>query len=287
MTHQVGRWTVGVDGSTGADHAVRWAEANAPTRATGIRLVSVVDASTEPAGAVTIETKSDGAPSDVDQLTDRLAPYGISVESVVRAGEPADALLAASRDTDLLLLGRRGLGGVRRLVLGSVSRHCATHAQLPVVVVPAESRTDGQLDHVVVGFDGSPAAGAALRWALEFAADTTLVRVICAGWRSSVDPAIVDERTGKSQLDLRAAVDRVAEEVDPGATVECVFVDGYPRDVIVDASSTADLLVVGERGHQGLSAVLLGSVTTEVLHRSACPVVVIPAPPSEDAPPAR
>jgi nucleotide-binding universal stress UspA family protein len=283
----LGQWTVGVDGSKGADQALQWAEANAPTRATGIRLVSVVGGNDERAAEVTPEAKPHAAHRDLGQPTDRLAPHNISVESVVQYGEPAEALLAASRDTDLLLLGRRGLGGFRRLLLGSVSHHCATHARLPVVVIPAESRTDGQLNEIAVGFDGSPAAGAALRWALEFAPDTTIVRVICAGWRTGVDPAIVDESTGKSQLDLRAAVDRSAEAANPNATVECVFVDGYPRDALSDASTTADLVVVGERGHRGLSAVLLGSVTTEVLHRSTCPVVVIPTPPTENAPPAR
>ncbi len=239
------------------------------------------------AGEVAVEATPDVAHRDLDQLTDRLAPHDIAVEFIVRNGEPSAALLAASRDTDLLLVGRRGLGGVRRRLLGSVSHHCATHARQPVAVIPAESRTDGQLDHVVVGFDGSPAATAALRWALDFASDATLVRVICAGWRTGVDPAIVDEGTGQSRLGLRAAVDRLAAAADRSAAVECVFVDGYPRDVLSDASSAADLLVVGERGHRGLSAVLLGSVTTELLHRSTCPVVVVPASPAQDPPPGR
>lgn len=284
MTQELGQWIVGVDGSEGSDDALRWAEAHAPTRAKSIRLVrawlvTVAGGSGDLGAQVMLEAEPHTAHADVDQLSARLGPLGVSVESAVEYGGPSEVLLGSTRDADLLVLGRRGLGGFRRLLVGSVSHQCATHARVPVVVVPTESRTDGRLGHVAVGFDGSPAAEAALSWALGFTSEATLIRVICAGWRTDVDTNIVDEGTDKSQLGLRSAVDRLVGAADRGSTVECVFVDGSPRDVLTEASSAADLLVVGERGHRGLSAMLLGSVTTVVLHRSSCPIVVIPVPP--------
>jgi nucleotide-binding universal stress UspA family protein len=62
----------------------------------------------------------------------------IVVERAVVAGGAASSLLDAAKDADLLVVGRRGLGGFRRLLLGSVSDHVARHADTTVVVVPAD-----------------------------------------------------------------------------------------------------------------------------------------------------
>jgi hypothetical protein len=55
---------------------------------------------------------------------------------VVREGQAADVLLAEARKADLLVVGSRGLGGFRALLLGSVSQQCARHAACPVMIVP-------------------------------------------------------------------------------------------------------------------------------------------------------
>jgi nucleotide-binding universal stress UspA family protein len=63
---------------------------------------------------------------------------GVDVEPVVREGAPARVLLEEADDADLLVVGSRGLGGFRGLLLGSVSQQCSHHAPCPVVVVPHE-----------------------------------------------------------------------------------------------------------------------------------------------------
>jgi nucleotide-binding universal stress UspA family protein len=57
---------------------------------------------------------------------------------VVREGAPARVLLEAASDADLLVIGSRGLGGFRGLLLGSVGQQCTHHAPCPVVIVPHE-----------------------------------------------------------------------------------------------------------------------------------------------------
>jgi nucleotide-binding universal stress UspA family protein len=59
----------------------------------------------------------------------------LDVEAVAVAGQPADALLAQSEEADLIVVGRRGLGGFKSLLLGSVSQQVVHHATCPVVVV--------------------------------------------------------------------------------------------------------------------------------------------------------
>ena len=64
------------------------------------------------------------------------AAAGLDVETVVREGAPVGVLLEEAQDADLLVVGSRGLGGFRGLLLGSVSQQCAHHAPCPVVIVP-------------------------------------------------------------------------------------------------------------------------------------------------------
>lgn len=62
---------------------------------------------------------------------------GVEVERRVTEGNAAAVLIEASKDAELLVVGSRGLGGFSRLLLGSVSRQCVSHASCPVVVVPS------------------------------------------------------------------------------------------------------------------------------------------------------
>ncbi len=60
----------------------------------------------------------------------------LAIETEVIELPPIQALMNASRNAELLVVGRRGLGGLRGLLLGSVSQHCAEHAHCPVVIIP-------------------------------------------------------------------------------------------------------------------------------------------------------
>jgi nucleotide-binding universal stress UspA family protein len=79
-----------------------------------------------------------GAHRLVDDMIERLGEKAASVEveRTVVPGGPASSLLDAAEGADLVVVGRRGLGGFGRLLLGSVSEHVARHAPCPVVVVP-------------------------------------------------------------------------------------------------------------------------------------------------------
>jgi nucleotide-binding universal stress UspA family protein len=80
----------------------------------------------------------------VDRLVDGAVAGApdVAVERRVVSGGPAARLLDAARDATLIVVGRRGLGGFRRLLLGSVSDHVARHAPCPVVVMPPGEEDD-------------------------------------------------------------------------------------------------------------------------------------------------
>jgi len=206
-------------------------------------------------------------------------PAGVEAESSLGIGPPARVLLEASRGADLLVVGSRGRGGFATLVLGSVSSQCANHAAVPTVVVPIDAPT-GRSRRIVVGVDGSANASAALRWACEFAeAESSIVAVgawtppyLPADQRGSLDPT-------PREIAKAGFLDRVNEVTAEfgGREVESRFVTGDARTTITNPDLKADLLVVGARGHGGLSHALIGSVATWVLHHTKCATVVVPA----------
>ena len=138
---------------------------------------------------------------------------------------------------------------------------------------------------ITVGFDGSHSAQRALEWAMGEAAlrhapltVLTVHPVAVSGWTGSL--IILPEDAPEVQEARQAAGDAVAKAAaglgrpDPGA-VTVRGMSGVPSEELLRASADAELLVVGARGIGGLRRMLLGSVSTAVLHHARCPVVVI------------
>jgi nucleotide-binding universal stress UspA family protein len=189
---------VGIDGSSSALDAVRWAAREAARRGTPLRLVSafswhdtrhigdhghyreVMLRRTREAVAEAAETAAQAAP-------------GIEISERVVDGFPVPRLVAASRHAGLVVIGDRGLGGFSSLLVGSVAIGLAAHAECPVVVVRGERPSeDGTAGPVVVGVDGSPLSEAALAFAFA-AADAHKVPLVAVhAWTDSVlDAAVV------------------------------------------------------------------------------------------------
>jgi nucleotide-binding universal stress UspA family protein len=153
----VSRIVVGIDGSDASASALRWAVAEARLRHASVEAVHVLDATptTQAAGAGIGIGTAGVAPvppevmDDVMRQSERdagnlllrmVAELGdvgdVAIEQVVlRQSGPARGLVKRSRGADLLVVGSRGLGGFRELLLGSVSHQCATHALCPVVIL--------------------------------------------------------------------------------------------------------------------------------------------------------
>lgn len=137
------RIVVGVDGSEGSEAALRWALDEARRRECRLDLVHVwhVPYAGEVSGLVMGELSErleHQAREVVQSVMEKSVGEdpGVEVVPMVTEGATAEALLDAARDADLLVVGSRGLGGFKSLLLGSVSTACVHHATCPVVVVP-------------------------------------------------------------------------------------------------------------------------------------------------------
>lgn len=204
---------------------------------------------------------------------------------------PAAALLRESQSADLLVVGARGLGGFRSLLLGSVSEQCLHHAVCPVAVIrppeaPAESagETGHGPERIVVGIDGSHGAQFALRWALDEARTRQAAVEAVYAWRSPVvglgDVVVpIEVDSGSVEADARSELDKALDAEDTTGLftpVERVAMAGPAASVLLHAAKGADLVVLGSRGLGGFKGLLLGSVSHQVARHAACPVVVVP-----------
>ncbi len=139
---------------------------------------------------------------------------------------------------------------------------------------------------IVVGVDESTHAHRALEWAMREAAGRqtalTVVSVIPAmaspwtGHPLSVPDA--DQAIARARQAAEEAVAKAAGEISgPGPTSVTVNVfTGFPAQALIDASADAELVVVGSRGAGGFATLLLGSVSSQVVHHATCPVVIVP-----------
>jgi len=139
------RIVVGVDGSDTASLAVRWAAREAVLRGAALTLVGAWEIPSTALGlgmaAVSedlvkdlVKVAEDNVAAALDEVRAE-AGSAIEVQTAVAEGQAAHVLLDASREADLLVIGSRGLGGFRELLLGSVSQQCAHHSTCPVVIV--------------------------------------------------------------------------------------------------------------------------------------------------------
>ncbi len=146
---------VGVDGSTGAQEALRFAAEEARLRRATLRLVTAWHIPSMAYGAGFVapvdrrefernaEAECEKALAAVrEQTTD------LEIQRVASEGQAARVLLQEARDADLLVVGTRGHGGFAGLLLGSVSQQCAQHAPCPVVIVNEPRRRAEQAEEI-------------------------------------------------------------------------------------------------------------------------------------------
>ncbi|PKW25649.1 universal stress protein [Phycicoccus duodecadis] len=219
------------------------------------------------------------------ELRDRLATLGeMSVTSCTALESPAAAIVRASADAELVVIGSGRLGRLAGEVLGATTHQVAMHSRCPVLVVP-----DGldlpEHGPVVVGVDtgehSRPAIGLAFAEASRRSAPLVAVHAWwlehpgafddASRWAGGEHPAYDAEELSVSEMMAGWA------EKYPDVVVRTEILRGEPVPVIREVARSAQLLVVGSRGSGGFVGLLLGGVSSRLLHGSPCPVLVVPS----------
>ncbi len=289
-----GAVVVGYDGSPSSVDALTWAAAEAGARRAGLRVLSVADPgphvdaralARDPRTAVRrlFRDEQEAAERRADEGVRRATqveggPLDRAVRPEGSVGSATAALLDASRQAALVVIGNRGLSQLAGALLGSAAFSVTAGAACPVVVVRGQGGLRaGPGRPVVVGVDASPGADTALALAADHANLTSAALVVLAAWPTP-------EPDGRPEASVRAgAADRAeaarerALSLHPDLEVTTRVVRERPAPALVAASGGAGLVVVGARGAGNVHSLQLGSVSHATVHGSRCPVAVVRA----------
>lgn len=280
---------VGVDGSAPSRVAVDWAARAAALRRVALTLVYVLPGATVqswiqvPLPAAFFEDEEKTAREALGDAQGVAEPATAGVDGVrfdqkVVSGQPVQVLADLSKDADLIVVGKRGLGKWERRILGSVSSGLVQHAHCPVAVIHDE---DPLIPHpaqapVVVGIDGSPASEHATALAFDEASRRGVELVAVHTWSD-----VGYELPGAGWSEIQPEEDmllaeRLAgwQERYPDVTVRRVVHRDRPSRGLLEEAKNAQLLVVGSHGRGGFAGMLLGSVGLQVVQGARIPVIV-------------
>lgn len=280
---------VGVDGSEESDAAVRWAAREAVIHDMSVTLIHVVVpvVVSWPAGHLQTsfsDWQRDNANEVIDNAQKTLhADLGEAelpvVNTEVAYAQVVQALVDASRQAQMVVVGSRGMGRVGRAILGSVSSGVVHHAHCPVAVVHAgEAQAVDLTSPVLLGIDGSPISEAATALAFDEASRRGVELVVLHAWSDVPTFAAVGRQWYEFEAEgHRTVAERLAgwHDLYPDVQVQRRIVCDRPSAGLIEGSKQAQLVVVGSHGRGGFTGMLLGSVSTAVAEGADAPVIVV------------
>ncbi len=277
---------VGVDGTTGSAGALRYAVEQAGRRGCGLHLVHVGPGHV-PVTPLLPHLQQSVAQAGLDILRaaeDAVAAVApdLPVTPTTSSGSRILELVAASRRGRLLVVGRETRGGLQRLVTGTTTAAVVARVPVPVVVVPGAWQPQQAGDRVVVGLGSARGSGELLRAAFEHGRAQGLAVEVVHAWRLPDAYADrIEERTHRAAW-VSGGTELLEHEIAPWldryrdvAVTTRVEHDDAAR-VLVEASRTADLVLLLRPAPDRLLGPHLGSTARHVVAQASCPVEVVP-----------
>jgi nucleotide-binding universal stress UspA family protein len=273
------------DGSEEADLAARTAADLAGKTGSELHVVHVLvlppETLHDPFGTDAREEFERRGRARLDELVERLEASGGAVGGAhFRVGSPAAEIVAQAEElgVGMVVLGSRGLGAMRRALMGSVSDSVVRHAPCPALVVRGESLAFPT--KILLATDGSEEANLAASTAAELAKGTdSELHVVHVGSFVPTFLAATEEEPGQAAREARKTLDDEVgriEAADGTVAQAHLRFGGAPEEVVALAEEVgAGLIMMGSRGRGGIRRALLGSVSERVVRHAHCPVFVV------------
>ncbi len=281
---------VGVDGSSSALDAVRWAAQEAGRRGLSLRLVTSYQLTAGVAGVLdpgVLDLLREQGRRWLAEARDVAAENGVAASVALESAPIVPMLVRESRAASLLVLGTRGLGGFTGLLIGSTAVALAGRAHCPLVVVRGDTPVHGP---VVVGVDGMPDSEEAVAFAFAAASTQGTDLVAVHVWHDSPADAVLlghpapPDFTRAQQHAYETLAERLAgwQEKYPDVRVTREVVRDHPSRALLRYAENARLVVVGTRGRGGFRGLVLGSTSQHLLQHAPCPVAVVRTEPDRE-----
>lgn len=232
----------------------------------------------------------------LEGLGTQLRPDDVRPDVLVKWGQPLTGIVEVlkKQSADLVVVGSRGLSGVRRFLLGSVSEGVLHSAPCSVLISRGPRKRGAQPSvkglRILLAVDESDHALVAARWlrALRLsAAEVTILHVVGppGDGTSQLLTLTAPKFREAAQAMIRVTKERGRQVLERmrklvahrGLTAHPVLVEGHPAEEIIQAAQRthADLVILGSRGMTGLKGAFLGSVSRKVARHAPCSVLVV------------
>jgi nucleotide-binding universal stress UspA family protein len=287
-TLRVEKLLLSIDGSAFSEGAIGEAIRLARKCSNRLAAISVIEtnAELEAIAPQVTEKAAKSAREHLEAVQARAKKEGVECDIITRAGEDSYNYIvdeAVKRRSTMIIMGRRGRSGLKRLMMGSVTSRVIGHAPCNVLVVPKAARVE--FKSLVVATDGSKysmaAASEAIGLAKQNKSDLTVISVVPSELMTPTDidftmnqkELIADKEMQEAEKNVKAVKEAAQKE---GVAVKALVMSGRPADAIIEIArdKNADLIVLGSHGRTGLEKLLMGSVTERVIVLAPCAVLV-------------
>ena len=272
---------IGVDGSEQSRVALSWGLARATERRADVELLHVADDSFLSESVAFLSEAQQASQQMLEAECKYAKSLGFSgqVTGTAVVGHPIAEIEEVSQRADLIVLGAHSGSRLAGSFFGTRAVKVAAVAHCPVAVVPATAPEAGA--GIVVGVDGSEAAGRAIAYAAEEASRREVPLTAVYAWMPPLTPGLeylwseelVESQRTAAEEAIAIGTAGLAQRY-PDLVLRREIVQSPPVAALVQAAEGAELLVVGNRGRGGISRLLLGSVSHGVLQALPCPTII-------------
>jgi nucleotide-binding universal stress UspA family protein len=288
-TTRVEKILLSSDGSEFSEGAIREAIKLAKKCSSKLSVLSVIDTNPEfdALAPQIMEKKEKAARQNLDAVQARARQEGVDCDTIVHEGEESYKYIvdeAIKNKSTMIVMGRRGRTGLKRLMMGSVTARVIGHAPCNVLVVPKAAQLE--FKSIVVATDGSKysvaAASEAIGLAKRNGSALTVISVVPSELMTPTDidftmnqrELIAEKEMHEAEKNAKAVKEAAQKE---GVAVKAFVLSGKPADAIIETAKdkNADLIVLGSHGRTGLEKLLMGSVAERVIVLAARAVLVV------------
>lgn len=273
---------IGVDGTEHSRQAIRWGLQRATARKASVELMHIADDSFLSETAAFL-SEAQAASEKMLQAEIKFAQdegFTGEISGTAIVGHPIGELEKASKRANMVVLGAHTGSKMAGSFFGTRAVKVAAVAHCPVAVVPSEITAKPEKG-IVVGVDGSSSADQAIAFAAEEASEWGVPLHAVYAWVPPLTPGLeylwsedlIESQRATAEESIAIGTSGLAERY-PDLEIDREIIQAPPVGALVEAGKGATALVVGSRGRNGLSRLLLGSVSHGVLQALPCPVIV-------------